>query len=219
MSVPARPRFGQLTYTSYDASGAAGGWQVKQTTGAMTEQESTFLADRVSTRVVAEAALPYLRRPTASMLRIETDPPGALVYVDGRARGASPLAVGGEAGRSYAVRAVRPGWRDDEQLVTAAAGDSPVRLHLDRLAATLAVETDPAGARVLVDSVGLRHGPAEVLARLARGDDVDPALYYFRTAMRFETGDPSTDWLNRILAVAHGRRRAQSVRLDVYEVE
>jgi len=80
------------------------------------------------------------------------------------------------------------------------------------------IESD-AGARVLVDSVGLRHGPAEVLARLARGDDVDPALYYFRTAMRFETGDPSTDWLNRILAVAHGRRLAQAVRLDVYEVE
>jgi hypothetical protein len=100
---------------------------------------------------VAEAALPYLRRPAAASLRIETDPPGALVYVDGRARGSAPLAVDAEAGRSYAVRAVRSGCRDGEQLVTAAAGDSPVRLHLDRLAATLAVETEPTGARVLID--------------------------------------------------------------------
>ncbi|MCU1278036.1 MAG: hypothetical protein JWM53_1582, partial [bacterium] len=100
---------------------------------------------------VAQAALPYLRRPTASSLKIETDPPGALVYVDGRSRGATPLSVDAEGGRSYAVRAVRPGYRDDEQLVTAAAGDSPVRLHLERLAATLAVETEPAGARVFVD--------------------------------------------------------------------
>ncbi|HEY2744500.1 MAG TPA: PEGA domain-containing protein [Polyangia bacterium] len=100
---------------------------------------------------VGLAALPYLRRPAAASLRIESDPPGALVYVDGRARGTTPLAVDAEAGRSYAVRAVRPGWRDDEQLVTAAAGDAPVRLHLERLAATLAVETEPAGARVLVD--------------------------------------------------------------------
>jgi hypothetical protein len=100
---------------------------------------------------VAQAALPYLRRPTASSLKIETDPPGALVSVDGRARGAAPVAIDAEAGRSYAVRAVRPGYREDEQLVTAAAGDSPVRLHLERLAATLAVETDPAGARVFVD--------------------------------------------------------------------
>ena len=66
-------------------------------------------------------------------------------------RGSAPLAVDAEAGRSYAVRAVHPGHRDDEQLVTAAAGDSPVRLHLDRLAATLAVETEPPGARVFVD--------------------------------------------------------------------
>jgi len=100
---------------------------------------------------VGLAALPYLRRPAAASLRIETDPPGALVYVDGRSRGSSPLTVDAEAGRSYAVRAVRPGHRDAEQLVTAAAGDAPVRLHLDRLAATLAVETEPAGARVLVD--------------------------------------------------------------------
>lgn len=74
------------------------------------------------------------------------------------------------------------------------------------------------GARILVDSRGLRHGPREVIAALARGDSVDPSLYYFRTAMRFETADPAFDWLNRILALAHDERAAQSVRLDVYEV-
>jgi hypothetical protein len=79
------------------------------------------------------------------------------------------------------------------------------------------IETE-AGARILVSSEGLRHGPAEVLDRLARGEHVDPSLYYFRTAMRFETSDPSADWLNRILAVARGQRQARSVQLDVYEV-
>ena len=76
-----------------------------------------------------------------------------------------------------------------------------------------------AGGRVLVDSVGLRHGPPDVLDRLTRGEKVDPALYYFRTAMRFETSEPSLDWLNRILAVARGEREALAVKLDVYEVE
>ena len=80
------------------------------------------------------------------------------------------------------------------------------------------IETD-AGARILVTSDGLRHGPPAVMERLARGDIVDPALYYFRTAMRFETADPSVDWLNRILALARGTREARAVRLDVYEVE
>jgi hypothetical protein len=80
------------------------------------------------------------------------------------------------------------------------------------------IETD-AGARILVNSEGVRHGPPEVLAALARGDNVDPSLYYFRTVMRFETSDPAVDWLNRILALARGAREALAVRLDVYEVE
>jgi hypothetical protein len=80
------------------------------------------------------------------------------------------------------------------------------------------IESDQ-GARIVVNSAGLRHGPPEVLAQLARGDKVDPARYYFRTVMRFETADPAADWLNRILALARGQREARSVRLDVYEVE
>jgi len=50
------------------------------------------------------------------------------------------------------------------------------------------------------------------------GEMVDPSLYYFRTAMRFETGDPTLDWLNRVLAVARGQRERNAVKLDVYEV-
>jgi hypothetical protein len=73
--------------------------------------------------------------------------------------------------------------------------------------ARYAIETDT-GARILVSSDGLRHGPPAVMERLARGDNVDPSLYYFRTVMRFETADPSVDWLNRILALARGQRGA-----------
>ena len=80
------------------------------------------------------------------------------------------------------------------------------------------IETDD-GARIMVTSEGLRHGPPEVMERLARGDNVDPAHYYFRTVMRFETSDPKVDWLNRILALARGQRETRAVRLDVYEVE
>ncbi|MGH6664891.1 MAG: DUF3237 domain-containing protein [Pseudolabrys sp.] len=79
------------------------------------------------------------------------------------------------------------------------------------------IETD-AGARVLVSSAGLRHGPPDVMERLARGDSVDPSLYYFRTVMRFETADASVGWLNRILALARGQREAKAARLEVFEV-
>jgi hypothetical protein len=85
------------------------------------------------------------------------------------------------------------------------------------LQARYSIETDT-GARILVNSDGLRHGPAEVLAAIARGEPVSPTLYYFRTVMRFETADPACDWLNRIIAVATGAREQRAVRLDVYEV-
>jgi uncharacterized protein DUF3237 len=85
------------------------------------------------------------------------------------------------------------------------------------LCARYTIESD-GGARVLVASDGLRHGPPEIIARLARGERVDPALYYFRTAMRFETSDPSVAWLNRIIALARGAREPNAVRLDVFEV-
>ena len=85
------------------------------------------------------------------------------------------------------------------------------------LKARYGIETD-AGARILVCSDGLRHGPPDVIAALARGEPVDPARYYFRTVMRFETAEPNLAWLNRILALGSGAREKHAVRLDVYEV-
>jgi hypothetical protein len=79
------------------------------------------------------------------------------------------------------------------------------------------IETDE-GHRILVTSNGLRHGPADVLAAIARGDKVDPSTYYFRTVMRFEASTPSLDWLNRLVALAKGERERLVVKLDVYEV-
>jgi hypothetical protein len=85
------------------------------------------------------------------------------------------------------------------------------------LTARYTIETDTGGL-VLVNSEGYRHGPPEVMARLARDETVDPSQYYFRAFMRFETADPSAAWLNRILAIGRGARLQGAVRLDVFEV-
>jgi hypothetical protein len=85
------------------------------------------------------------------------------------------------------------------------------------LQARYTIEADT-GAQILVDAEGYRHGPAEVMDRLARDETVDPALYYFRTFMRFETGDPAAAWLNRILAIGRGARMNRAVRIEVFEV-
>jgi hypothetical protein len=92
------------------------------------------------------------------------------------------------------------------------AADGALDIH-----ARYTIESD-AGALIQVDSRGVRNGPPDVMARLGRGEDVDPALYYFRTVMRFETAHPSTVWLNRILALAKGAREKNAVKLTVYEV-
>ena len=77
---------------------------------------------------------------------------------------------------------------------------------------------DSGGGIVRVMSQGYRHGPREIVAALARGEDVDPATYFFRTVMRFETGAPDLEWLNRTIAVATAERKARQVILDAYRL-
>jgi Protein of unknown function (DUF3237) len=70
------------------------------------------------------------------------------------------------------------------------------------------LQTDD-GALIHMSSFGLRHGPPEVIAALGRGELVDPSLYYFRTTLRFETAHPKYAFLNKLLAVSSGDRRAE----------
>jgi hypothetical protein len=74
------------------------------------------------------------------------------------------------------------------------------------------------GALVYVRNRGVRSGRPDVLARLARGEVVDPASYYFRTRPEFETGAPQYAWLNDVLAVCSAVRAANAVTLDFYVV-
>jgi hypothetical protein len=81
----------------------------------------------------------------------------------------------------------------------------------------ITLETDD-GALIHMTSFGLRHGPPQVIAALGRGETVDPARYYFRTTPRFETSAPKYAFLNRILTVATGDRRATGPIYAVDEI-
>jgi hypothetical protein len=74
------------------------------------------------------------------------------------------------------------------------------------------------GALISMKSFGLRHGPPEVMAAIGRGETVDPATYYFRTTPRFETAHPAYAFLNRLVAVASGDRRAEGPIYTIHEV-
>lgn len=65
---------------------------------------------------------------------------------------------------------------------------------------------------------GMRHGPPEVMERLNRGEAVDPGSYYFRSTPLFETASAKYQWLNRLMALASGRRESTGPIYEVYEV-
>jgi hypothetical protein len=75
------------------------------------------------------------------------------------------------------------------------------------------------GALIYITNWGYRHGPPDVMSRLSLGDKVDPWEYYFRTTPKFETGSQEYAWLNGIISVAAGERRADEVVITVYEVK
>jgi hypothetical protein len=79
----------------------------------------------------------------------------------------------------------------------------------------LLLRTDD-GEHIYMTYRGLRHGPTEVMARLAAGETVDPSTYYFRIVPVFETAAKQYDWINKIVAVGMGRREPTG---PVYFVE
>jgi hypothetical protein len=79
------------------------------------------------------------------------------------------------------------------------------------------LQTDD-GALLYVQSRGVRHGSAEVLARLGRGDDVDASEYTFRTSTQIESASPDLDWLNKGVFISVGGRRQGGVIYETYLV-
>jgi hypothetical protein len=76
----------------------------------------------------------------------------------------------------------------------------------------------PASEYVHFRTSGVRSGPPPVLAALLRGEDVDPASYYFRVAVYLETSAPRLDFLERSLFVASAVRGADRVAYTAYRV-
>ena len=87
------------------------------------------------------------------------------------------------------------------------SGELP-RPHPTHIRYTL--QTD-AGDLLYVQSQGIRHGSAEVLTRLGRGEDVDPSEYTFRTSTQIETAAPDLDWLNKGVFISVAGRRFAGV--------
>lgn len=79
------------------------------------------------------------------------------------------------------------------------------------------LQTD-AGDLLYVQSRGVRYGPAEVLLRLGRGEQVDASEYTFRTSTQVETAAADLEWLNKGVFVSVAGRQSGGVIYETYLV-
>jgi Protein of unknown function (DUF3237) len=79
------------------------------------------------------------------------------------------------------------------------------------------LQTD-AGDVLVVRARSVRHGSAEVLARLGRGEPVDPSEYTFRAAVEIQTAAAHLDWLNKGVFISVGARQPGGVAYETYLV-
>jgi Protein of unknown function (DUF3237) len=75
------------------------------------------------------------------------------------------------------------------------------------------------GTVIAITNSGVRTATPEVIEKLAKGEDVDPGQYYFRTAARFDVAKGPHEWMKRTLFVARGIRKPDHVVIDFYEVK
>lgn len=148
--------------------------------------------------------------------------PGLKPLMDLEVEVAAPVEVGRTAQGLRRVIPITGGrfWgRDFNGKVLAGGADFQV-ITTDSLAileARYVLETD-AGDRIYVDNYALRGGPPELIAKLARGEPVDPAQVYFRCVPRFEVAAPALQWMTEKIFLGTGARFPDRVCLTIYEV-
>jgi hypothetical protein len=130
-------------------------------------------------------------------------------FADGRRRRMVPH-VGGSFTGSGLTGSVLPGVSGDWLTINAdgsSVGD--IRMGLQATS----------GANLYLQMRAVRHGPPEVLSRLAAGAEVDPSEYVFRASAQIETPQPELNWLNLGVFTVVAGRRPDGVSFAVYIVE
>jgi hypothetical protein len=74
------------------------------------------------------------------------------------------------------------------------------------------------GATIGIVNTGVRRAAPDLVRRLTAGEDVDPALYYFRATPIFEVGPGPYQWLTESVFISTGARRPDRVELKVFKV-
>jgi len=71
---------------------------------------------------------------------------------------------------------------------------------------------------IFVHNDAVRSAAPDVMARLIRGEAVDPGRVYFRCVPRFEVGSAALSWMTERLFLGTGLRRPEQVEMRFFEV-
>lgn len=74
------------------------------------------------------------------------------------------------------------------------------------------------GDLIYVTNRGMRHGPPELLAKLAAGEKIDQTKIYFHTVIGVEAAAKSLDWMNKSVFVSTGERLPTEAVIHVYRL-
>lgn len=85
------------------------------------------------------------------------------------------------------------------------------------LDARYVMETD-AGDMIFVTNRAVRTASPEVMAKIIRGEPVDPSTVYFRCSPSFETASPALAWIAERLFIGTGARHPDKVVMRFFEV-
>jgi hypothetical protein len=92
-----------------------------------------------------------------------------------------------------------------------------INAGLAELDARYVLQTD-GGDLIYVQNRAVRTAAPEVMARLLRGETVDPAQVYFRCTPQFETASKALSWINERLFIGTGAREPDRVIMRFFEV-
>jgi hypothetical protein len=140
-------------------------------------------------------------------LTVEVGVPIEIGTVSAGMRRVIPITGGTCVGRDWKARVV-PGGADFQLVI------SPT---MARLEARYVLETE-AGELIYVHNDAVRTAPADLMARLVRGEAVDARQVYFRCVPRFECAAPALAWIGERVFLGTGLRRPSQVAMRFFEV-
>jgi len=98
--------------------------------------------------------------PNFGVVRIDSDPPGAVVQIDGAERGITPLDPQRMDAGSYRIRMIRSHYAERDSIIEVKSGDSlDLRIPLTPRFGRLVFTSDPVGASVTLDGRKVGNTP------------------------------------------------------------